>query len=91
MKKLTILAVLVLAMVAVPVWAGEKELQQQLGANVAAAQKLAARQQAIQVELSKIPKVMELSKESQEIQAKLEKLGQENQGILKQLEDVGKK
>ena len=88
MRKLIVLVVL--AMMVVPAFGGEKELQQQLGANVAAAQKLAKRQQDIQTELSKIPRVMELSKESQEIQSKLETIGLENQGILKQLEKVNK-
>jgi predicted nuclease with TOPRIM domain len=90
MKKLIVLTVL-LAMVALAgtVWSGEKEdLQQKLGANVAVAQKLAVRQQAIQAELGKIPKVMELSKENNEIQAKLQKLGEENQAIIKKLDGL---
>jgi predicted nuclease with TOPRIM domain len=89
-----ILCVFVFFTVMGPIWAisaqaGEREdLQQKLGANVAQAQKLAVRQQAIQAELGKIPKVMELSKENNEIQAKLQKLGEENQAIIKKLDGL---
>jgi len=66
----------------------KESLQQQLGKNVAAAQKLVTRQSEIQAELQKIPKVLELSKESNEIQGKLQKLNEENQTILKKLDGL---
>jgi hypothetical protein len=86
MKKIIVLAVLAMVMLAGLAWAGEKEtLQQKLGANVEQGQKLALRQQEIQAELGKIPKVAELITELNKIQESVNKLQQENQEILGKL------
>jgi hypothetical protein len=73
MKKLIVISILAMVMVSGLAWAGEKEtLQQRLGANVEAGQKLALRQQEIQTELGEFVPIIKVGNFFEENMGKVE-------------------